>query len=304
MKVDEVSLEKWHEDERVWWNKYGHYMTYQWTLTPALNKILRTELERDYTEFLLDPNGSLLDLGCGGGWLSLHFAEKGMRVHGVDLSQEQINDANMLKSSRGLNNVEFECCDLIQWDSEKYKAKFDSVFVNAFLHHLPEIELEILFNKISNVLKPGGKVYMYEPLCSSSGERNVFARSFDFFYKALMYVLLNVLPKNLGLYNEQYRTNVENGYQMCSPHERPVDIEVLKRCCADSFEILDIKGQHLFSMGFAMQAMGLKDAARKIYTPIAALSYWLDKILFRIFKWSDFSQPQRFILCSIKLKRR
>jgi len=304
MKADEVSIEKWHEDEKKWWNRYGHYMTYQWTLTPSLNKITRTELEQDYTKFLLAANGNLLDLGCGGGWLSLHFAEKGMRVYGVDLSQEQINDANLLKSNRKLDNVDFECCDLIQWDSEKYKAKFDCVFVNAFLHHLPEIELEVLFNKIADVLKSDGKVYMYEPLFELPSRRNIFARLFDFFCKSLMYLLLTILPKYLGMYNEQHIKNVENGYQMCSPHEGPVDIEVIRRCCAHSFEILEIRGWHLFSMGFAMQTMALKKFFRKIYEPVVLLFYWLDKMFFRIFKWSDFSQPQRFILCSIKLKRR
>ncbi len=304
MKANEVTLEKWHEDEKVWWNKYGNYMTYQWRLTPALNKILRAELEEDYTKFLLHSNGSLLDLGCGGGWLSSHFAELGMQVLGVDLSQEQINDANLLKTLRSLNNVEFECCDLIQWDSGKHKSKFDGIFVNAFLHHLPEFELEILFNKIAEVLKTGGKVYMYEPLRAPSGERRFFAQFLDFLYKLMMYVLMSVLPKSLGLFNDRHKAQIKNGYQMCSPHERPVDIDVIRKCCSNSFEILEIKGWHLFSMGFAMQAMGLKGYVRTIYTPISALLFWLDKMVFRIFEWSVFSKPQRFILCSIKLARK
>jgi SAM-dependent methyltransferase len=304
MKTDDASLKTWHEDEEAWWDKYGTYMTYQWKLTPSLNKILRAELENDFEQFLLNPNENLLDLGCGGGWLSLHFAEKGMDVLGVDISHEQINAANKSKIDKKLENLEFVCCDFIQWDTEKYKENFSNVFVNAFLHHLPEKELELIINKIATVLKPGGKVYMYEPLCSSSGVRSFSVRTIDLFSNYLNYFLLSAFPKWFDLYSDQHKIELKNGYQMCSPHERPVEIELIKKLCRNSFEIVEIKGWHLFSIGFAMQAMGLKDSIREIYSRLALFWFWLDKFLFRIFKWSDFSQPQRFILCSIKLVRK
>ncbi len=300
-----ITNEQWHEDEKVWWNKYGHYMTFQWTLTPELNEALRSDMRDDYTDFLHKPSGSLLDIGCGGGWLSMHFAMKGMNVHGVDLSQEQINDANVLKEKHSLQNVSFECCDLVQWDCQKFEQGFDSVFVSAFLHHVPEDELQIIFDKIASVLKPGGRVYLYEPLCESApGQGSPISRGVDFLYKAFVYVFSTLLPKHLGLYNEEYIQNVERGYQMCSPHERPVELDVLKKCCRDSFDIIEVKGRHLFSLGFAMHSMGLKETARAIYSKIAVVLYWADKCVFRLFRWSDFSQPKRFILCSVKLKRR
>lgn len=304
MKSEEASLKKWHEDEEAWWDKYGSYMTYQWKLTPSLNKILRADLENDYETFLLNSNENLLDLGCGSGWLALHFAERGMEVLGVDISQEQINAANKLKTGKKLENVEFECCDFIQWDSQKHKGRFNNVFVNAFLHHLPEVELEMIISKIAMVLKPGGKVYMYEPLSSSSGARGFSVRAIDLFSNYLMYLLLVALPKWFDLFNERHKIELKNGYQMCSPHERPVDIELIKKFCANLFEIIEIKGWHLFSIGFAMQSMGLKDSVRKKYSRLTAFWFWLDKFLFRVFNWTDFSQPQRFILCSIKLMRK
>lgn len=299
-----VSLAKWHEDEEAWWDKYGGYMSYQWKLTPELNVVLRAELEKEYVKFLLHPNESLLDLGCGSGWLSVFFAERGMKVLGIDLSQEQINAANALKAQGESKYLEFECCDFVKWDAEQYRGGFDNVFVSAFLHHLPEVELELMFHKIAAVTKPGGKVFVYEPLRSSAGARCAGARLVDAICNHMIYLLSNVVPRRLDLFSDEYKMAVKNGYQMSSPHEGPIDIELIKKICSGSFEIVEIKGWHLFSLGFAMQAMTLKESARKTYSWLVALWFRIDRILLRIFKWQDFSQPNRFILCSVKLLRK
>lgn len=304
MKREPVSLGKWHEDEEAWWDKYGSYMSFQWKLTPSLNKILRAELENDYVEFLLSPNESLLDLGCGSGWLSLYFAERGMRVLGVDLSQEQINASNDLKSHSGLKNLEFECCDLVQWDPGKHRGMFSNVFVSAFLHHLPEVELEMMLGKIATVLKPGGKVYMYEPLKSSSGTRCISVRIVDAISNRMMYLLLNALPGLFDLFSDEYKVALKSGYQMSSPHEGPIDIELIEKFSSGLFEIVEVKGWHLFSLGFAMQSMTLRESVMEKYSCLAALWVRIDRILLRKFKWQDFSQPHRFILCSVKLLRK
>jgi 2-polyprenyl-3-methyl-5-hydroxy-6-metoxy-1,4-benzoquinol methylase len=303
MTINEIPLSQWHQEEEAWWNQYGEYMTFQWKLTPTLNKILKEGLEDDYVNFLFQPNEKLLDVGCGSGWLSMFFAERGMSVLGVDVSLEQINAANKLKQTNRLECVEFECCDLIQWDVEKYKGQFSSVFVSAFLHHLPDIELEVVMKKIETVLKPGGKVYLYEPMKCSTQRRSII-KAIDFMNNFMGHLFLNLIPKWFNLYSQRHHKEMDRGYQMCSPHERPVDVELLKRICADTFEIQEIKGRHLFSLGFAMQSMGLKDMPRKLYAMIAVLLFMEDRVLMRLFNWQDFSMPNRFILCSIKLIRK
>ena len=296
-----ISVEKWHEDERVWWDKYGDYMSYQWRLTPNLNKAIREKLEENYTSFLLNPGDKLLDLGCGSGWLSLYFSDLGMEVLGVDLSQGQINAANKLVSNRENGNLKFLCSDFIQWDSAEYKDRFDKVFVNAFLHHLPEIELESIFRKISEVLKSGGKVYMYEPLTSSSARPPLILRIVDALIRRLADGVVRIIPNWLNMHNDHYKVAREGGYVMKSPHERPIDIDLIKKFCANSFEIIEVKGWHLYSLGFAMQSMNLNDQIRKVYTRLTELLFWIDTTFFRIFGWKIFSRQQRFILCSIKL---
>lgn len=303
MNTELDPLVQWHQDEKAWWNMYGDYMTYQWQLTPCLHDVIRTPLEKEYVDYLLKPGGRLLDLGCGSGWLSFHFAEQGMSVLGIDVAKEQINAANELKLSRGVENVSFECADFIAWDSSQYVGAFDSVFVSAFMHHLPEVELEQTVQKIASVVKQGGRVFLYEPL-TSARPRRLTIKLIDRVSSLGLLLLLDKFPKWLGLISERHTAELARGYKMTSPHERPVDVALLRKFCGNEFEISEIKGWHLHSLGFSMQVTALRESARKYYEPLGRFWYGLDRLLFRRFGWESFSLPGRFILCGVKLTKK
>ena len=304
MSDSNISIEQWHEDEKVWWDSYGSYMSYQWRLTPYLNKIIRSKLDDDYSNFLIKKGDKLLDLGCGSGWLSQYFSNFGMSVLGIDLSQEQINEANNLKLGRSDIDLKFLCADFIHWDIGAYESQFDKVFVNAFLHHLPEVELEMIFKKIAFVLKPGGRVFMYEPLTSSNQSKSLFFKILDGVVCGFSRLLIKTIPDTFDLYNDEHKEAIKKGYVMNSPHERPVDINLIEKFCKDRFEILEVRGWHLYSLGFAMQSMNLMSFLRKIYSFITAILFMVDHLYFSLFGWKIFSRPQRFILCSIKLVKK
>lgn len=303
MSAEIDTLVQWHQDEKAWWNMYGDYMTYQWKLTPSLHEQIRMPLEKEYVDYLLKPGGRLLDLGCGSGWLSFHFAERGMLVLGIDVALEQINSANELKQARQSDNVSFECADFIAWDSSPYEGGFDCVFVSAFLHHLPEVELEQTVLKIAALVKRGGRVFLYEPLTSAK-PRSLPVKVIDRLCSLGLLILLDKIPKWFGLVSERHTAELARGYKMTSPHERPVDVALLRKFCGNAFEISDIKGWHLHSLGFAMQVTALRDNARKYYEPLGRFWYGLDRWLLRRFGWDSFSLPGRFILCSVKLTKK
>ncbi|MDB9916157.1 class I SAM-dependent methyltransferase [Pseudomonadales bacterium] len=302
MEAKHKSVETWHQEEKAWWDEYGEYMTYQWQTTPNLNRVLRHRLEEDYMDYLHKPGGRLLDLGCGSGWLSMRFARQGMSVLGIDVSQEQINAANVAKEKEGLQNLKFICADFATWEGSEYETYFDSVFLSAFMHHLPEVELELIFERLFSLVKPGGKVYMYEPLTIGS-TRGKFVKFIDAVIELGVNVIVLKVPKVLGFISARHKKEIARGYTMASPNERPVSLISIRNFCVGRFSIPEVQGRHLYSLGFGMQVTTLKHGARKIYELMGFLLYQVDRLLLWGLGWEAFSTPERFILCSLKFRR-
>jgi SAM-dependent methyltransferase len=104
------------------------------------------------------PPGRLLDLGCGSGWTSVMFAQRGYIVVGQDLAPAMIELANENKRRSGLENLGFVVADYEVLD---FRDEFDcAVFFDA-LHHA-EDETAALSSAF-RALKPGGTLITHEP---------------------------------------------------------------------------------------------------------------------------------------------
>ena len=75
--------------------KYIGHQIYE-TVDTARSFIRRIEW-RNMLEYLDAKEGEkVLDVACGAGTLSLKIAERGCKVHGIDLSEDAINSAKRL----------------------------------------------------------------------------------------------------------------------------------------------------------------------------------------------------------------
>src|SRR5438132_960076 len=122
-----------HDDEARWWEDFGDLANREWGLTEALNSAVREELLVDICAHLTIPGGSLLDVGCGNGWLGLKVAGNGMRLVGLDTSPSQIAAAreSALASGQDARFLLGTVADLEPCD------QFDSILIHAVLHHVP-----------------------------------------------------------------------------------------------------------------------------------------------------------------------
>lgn len=104
------------------------------------------------------PPARIVEFGCGSGWLSMIFAERGYDVVGVDISPEAIEMAESLKSARGLAHAEFRVAD---YEDVRVEPLADyGIFYDA-LHHAesPESALRTSYRAIVS----GGFVVCIEP---------------------------------------------------------------------------------------------------------------------------------------------
>lgn len=104
--------------------------------------------------------GTVLDFGCGDGWLSMRLASQGHQVYGIDISRVLVDRATKWAAERGLSErVRFE-----EMPGENLRFRndfFDAIIGSAILHHT---ELETSLRGLYRVLKPGGKGLFIEPM--------------------------------------------------------------------------------------------------------------------------------------------
>lgn len=105
----------------------------------------------------------VLDLGCGPGMDSLHFAKEGCQVLGVDMVPEFLSYAKVLVRRAGAKcrgKIRFVLADMRHISpndiAKSGKPAFDLIWANASLIHLRKKELPQILQTLRRFLKPDG----------------------------------------------------------------------------------------------------------------------------------------------------
>jgi cyclopropane-fatty-acyl-phospholipid synthase len=109
----------------------------------------------------------VLDMGCGWGQIAEAVAHRvGARITGINLSENQVEFARHNRSS---NLVEF-----VLTDYQSYRAdnKFDRIYSIGMLEHIGRGLLSNYFEKISELLAPGGRALVHCIVRTQRGSTN------------------------------------------------------------------------------------------------------------------------------------
>ena len=124
--------EDWHKDhkEDTWWvegtDKFVSFLKY---------------------------NSLVLDVGCGAGVKSNYLINKGLKIVGLDFSEKMIEIAK-----REVPNGKFLVADITQ--SLEFDEKFDGIFAQAVLLHIPKKDVKGVLENLLGVLKTNGYLYL------------------------------------------------------------------------------------------------------------------------------------------------
>lgn len=102
---------------------------------------------------LLPKGSSILDVGCGGGYKTNYMIEKGFKAEGIDFSEGMIRDAKTK-----FTNINFEVFDI--YDFDQYTKKFDAIFCQAVLLHIPRKKIVEVLKKMKSKINDGGLLYI------------------------------------------------------------------------------------------------------------------------------------------------
>jgi 2-polyprenyl-3-methyl-5-hydroxy-6-metoxy-1,4-benzoquinol methylase len=105
----------------------------------------------------LRPGMSLIELGCGPGWMTIFAARHGVDAVGYDIAPEMIEIARRRAQADGVA-ARFEVGDMEHLDLEH---RFDTCLLYDALHHTPRADL--VLGAAHRALRPGGKLLLAEP---------------------------------------------------------------------------------------------------------------------------------------------
>lgn len=127
---------------------------------------------------------SILDIGCGAGFLANTLALYGHKVSGIDVSEKSLKIAKEKDTTRSVNYLKEDAYALSFSDNS-----FDVICALDFLEHVEKPEK--IIEKVSSLLREGG-IFFYHTF-----NRNLL--SYFFVIKGVEWFVKNT-PKNMHIY--------------------------------------------------------------------------------------------------------
>lgn len=109
----------------------------------------------------------VVDLGAGGGFLTLELAPLASTVLAVDISETMLERLRASASTRGIANVEARTADLATLHLP-YRS-VDVIVSNYALHHLTDSEKSALLVRAHAWLRPGGRLVVADMMFGRGG---------------------------------------------------------------------------------------------------------------------------------------
>lgn len=132
-------------DDSLYWDRY--YQSGVCVTEPSLFA--------KYVAEQVNPGETLADLGCGNGRDAIYFAEQGLKVTAIDLSEGAIAELQ----SRNLPNARF-CYGDAASAAFHPADTYHNVYSRFSLHAITEEHARLLFQNVFQSLRSGGRFFI------------------------------------------------------------------------------------------------------------------------------------------------
>ena len=154
--VNKKEIEKFSKIATEWWNPEGKFKPLH-KFNPIRIKYIKDNIIQHFNiKSKVNPfkNISILDIGCGGGLISVPMKKLGANVVGIDASLKNINIAKTYSKKKNLK-IKYICSSP---EKLKIKKKFDVLLMLEIVEHVDDVDLFI--KKSSKFLKKNGLMFI------------------------------------------------------------------------------------------------------------------------------------------------
>lgn len=116
--------------------------------------------------FMFKPNSTIIDLGCGSGYITHFFKDRDFNAIGIDFSSEMINIAK-----EKFPDTDFRVYDFLKISDYFDNNSVDGVIAIYSLYFVPRDGFSNFLQSLSNIMKDGGKFLFVTQ--AGNGERYV-----------------------------------------------------------------------------------------------------------------------------------
>lgn len=149
--IDQQEVEKFAKIAEEWWDEEGSFKPLH-QLNPVRIGYIRDMIKKFHGGL---KGTSVLDVGCGGGLISIPVANMGAEVLGIDVTEENVKIAYSYKVQHEIeSNVKFQYISIEQLALQK--RQFEVVLVLEVVEHVANLASFVA--NAMKVLKPGGVV--------------------------------------------------------------------------------------------------------------------------------------------------
>ncbi len=110
----------------------------------------------------IGKSGVLIDFGAGTGTFAVQAALRCATVYAVDVSQAMLDNAKNKAEQAGVSNIEFRHGGFLTYEHDG--PAVDCIVTTFAFHHLPDFWKGIALHRLNRMLKPGGRLYLYDAI--------------------------------------------------------------------------------------------------------------------------------------------
>ena len=154
--INKTEINKFNKLAAEWWNPEGSFKPLHKFNPIRIKYIKDSIIEHFNIKSNKTPlkNISILDVGCGGGLISVPMKRLGANVVGIDASLKNINVAKIYSKKNNLE-IKYICSSP---EKLKIKKKFDVLLMLEIVEHVDDINLFI--KQSSKFLKKNGLMFI------------------------------------------------------------------------------------------------------------------------------------------------